>query len=117
MTKAYLISTNNIVDMDRYTHEYLPVGGDTLRKYDAKPIVVEFAPEPVVGEWKFNHTFVAEFPSTQAAQGWQNDPTFNSDELDRLRDAVFAEHNWFLAPEFDPENFESSHAIEDNSTL
>ena len=37
MTKEYLISANNIADMDRYTNEYLPQAGETLTRYDAEP--------------------------------------------------------------------------------
>lgn len=106
MTKEYLISANNIADMDRYTNEYLPVGGETLTKYDARPVVVTFEPDPVEGEWNYNHTFVAEFPSANAAQAWRNDETFNSVELEQLREAVFDEHNFFFASEFDPDDFE-----------
>ncbi|MFP9061617.1 DUF1330 domain-containing protein [Natrialbaceae archaeon A-chndr2] len=106
MTKEYLISANNIADMERYTNEYLPIGGETLTKYDATPVVVTFEPDPVAGEWNYNHTFVAEFPTADAARAWQHDETFNSEKLEQLRDAVFDEHNFFFASEFDPGDFE-----------
>ena len=106
MTKHYLISANNIADMDRYTNEYLPTAGATLTKYDGEPLVVTLEPDPIAGEWEYNHTFVAEFPSAEAARAWQHDETFNADELERLRDVVFEAHNYFFAPAFDPEDFE-----------
>ena len=104
MTREYLISANTIADMDRYTNEYLPVGSETLTKYDAEPVIVTFDPDPVEGEWNYNHTFVAAFPSAEAAQSWRNDETVTSVEFGQLREAVFAEHNFFFAPEFDPED-------------
>ena len=73
MTRGYLISANTIADMDRYTNEYLPVGSETLTKYDARPVVVAFDPDPVAGVWSDDHPFVAEFPSTDAARAWRHD--------------------------------------------
>ena len=101
MTKEYLISANNIADMNRYTNEYLLAGSETLTKYDAEPVIVTFDPDPVEGEWNYNLTFVAEFPSADVAQAWRNDETFNSAKLEQLRRAIFEEHNFFFASEFD----------------
>ena len=106
MTSEYPISADDIADMDRYKDEILPAGSETLTKDDARPVVVAFEPDPVEGEWSDDHPFVAEFPSTEAARGWQHDETFNAEALERLRDAVFDEHTVFFASEFDAEDFE-----------
>lgn len=109
MTREHLISANNVADMDRYANEYLPVGGETRRKYDSEPIIVAFEPDPVAGEWNYNHTFVAEFPSADAARACQHDDIFNSDELEQLRDAVFDEK--YFSPRPSPLPRHSSNRI------
>lgn len=106
MTKEYLISVNQIADMDRYENEYLPAAGETLLEYGGEPLFVSIDPDVVEGEWDHNHTFVAEFPSAEAAQEWYNDETYQSEELEQLREEVFDYMNIFFASTFDPEDVE-----------
>lgn len=102
MTKEYLISVNEIADMDRYENEYLPTAGETLLEYGGKPLFVSIGTEVVEGDWGHNHTFVAEFPSAEAAQEWYKDETYQSEELKQLREEVFDYMNIFFAPAFNP---------------
>ena len=102
MTKEHLISATTIADMDRNMNEYLPVGGETVTKNDAEPVIVTFDPGTVEGEWNYDHTFVAESPSTDPARAWRNDEPFNCAELEQPRQAIFEEHDVFSAPAFDP---------------
>lgn len=106
MPREYLISANNLADVDRYTNGYLPIGGETLTNHDGKPVVVTFEPDQVAGEWNYTHTSVAEFLTADAARAWRHDETVNSDALDRLRDVGFDEHTFFFATQFDPAGFE-----------
>ncbi|RQG96583.1 DUF1330 domain-containing protein [Natrarchaeobius chitinivorans] len=106
MPKEYLISVNGIADMDRYLNEYLPAAGATVDEYDGKLLVNEFDPEPVEGEWDHAHTIVAEFPSADEAQEWWNDDTYQSDELEQMREEVFDYVNIIFAPEFEPEDLQ-----------
>ena len=61
MTNEYLISADDIADLDRYTNASLPVGDETLRKDDAEPLGDTLEPDRVAGERTDDHTAVARF--------------------------------------------------------
>lgn len=103
-TNGYVIAVDKIVDMERFTTEYLPTAAETIQNHEGKILVSSFDPQVVEGEWDHTLTAVIEFPSLEAAEEWYNDETYQ--EVKQIRHDTCSYTNMVIEPEFTPEDLE-----------
>lgn len=82
---AYLVIAYDVSDPDtyaKYSPQGMPVILQTLTKYGGKPLVVGPATEWLEGQRQA--LVVIEFPTVEAAHGWENDPEYATIKVHRM---------------------------------
>lgn len=101
--KGYVIAVARITDMDRFLGEYVPIAGEAMERYDGKVLVSTVEPDVIEGDWDHTLTFIAEFPSVEAAEAWHDDEGYQ--KAKKIRQEISEYTHWIQASEFSPEDF------------
>jgi uncharacterized protein (DUF1330 family) len=96
---AYLVLMQEVHNVDRYRHEYLPGLRPFLRKHGAEVLVAGFDAEPAEGEPP-NSTVVLRFADAEAPWGLLNDPGYRP--VKQIRFSITSRGQAVVAPEFTP---------------
>jgi len=94
---AFLILTQTVTDLQKYTQEYIPGVMPFLAKYKADVVVGEFQATPLQGNPP-HCVVVLRFPSEQAIRDFLDDPGYQP--IKQLRMGITTNANAVMAPEF-----------------
>lgn len=91
-----------ITDMARFLGEYVPAAGEAMRRYGGEVLVSSVEPDVIKGDWDHNLTFLAKFPSVEAAEEWYTDDGYEAAK--DIREEISEYTHWIHLPEFSPED-------------
>lgn len=93
---AYLVLTHEVVDLDRYVGEYVPLVGPLLEKHCIDVLVGHFGAAALEGT--ANSVVVLRAESEDALRAFYDDPDYAGPKA--LRQSITANVNGIIAPEF-----------------
>lgn len=98
---AYVILTQTINDLQRYTQEYIPGVVPFLSKHGAEVLVADFEAKPLEGK-PVKSVVVLRFPSEQAIRDFYDDPGYQP--VKQIRLGITTNGNAVIAPAFVPQS-------------
>lgn len=76
--KAYMLAFVRVQDLETFNREYIEKAVPIVQKHGGVTVAVDENPETIEGNVPEGRVVIVEFPNKQAAQGFYNDPEYQS---------------------------------------